>query len=295
MAMKRREFLGATLAGAAGMMIAPVWTARAAEVNPTAIVPLGKALKACRISCGTGMAGGNRESNQTRQGKEKFEALLNHAYDLGIRHFDLADLYGTHPYVAGAMKDKPREDLQYVTKIWTQPGGIPGEDRPLADVMVDRFLQELQTDYVDVVQIHCMTDPAWTTLERKNMDLLAEAKAKGKIKAHGVSCHSMDALKLAASEPWVDVIHARINPFGHRTDGTIEEIVAALQVAKANGKGVIGMKLIGEGSFDAEKRKETLAAVMTSGVVDCMTIGFEAPEQIDDFVSNVRQQLEKMA
>ena len=290
MKMRRREFLAAAAAGVAGAWIGkPAWAAEAA--NPTAVVPLGKTLKACRISCGTGMSGGNRQSNQTRMGQEKFEALLHHSLDKGVRQFDLADLYGTHPFVGRVVKDQPRDTVQLVSKIWTRPGGIPEEEREPADVLVKRFLDELQTDYLDVLQIHCVTEADWNVKERAQMDRMEQLKQDGLIRAHGVSCHSLEALKTAAAEPWVDLVHARVNPFAYRTDAPMEEVVPVLQAIHAAGKGIIGMKLIGEGTFDPEKRKETLKFVMGLGCVDCMTVGFENPEQIDEFVAAVAGEL----
>jgi len=292
MDMKRREFLGTTTAATAALFGGRYAFAEPAQSGATDLVPLGKSLQVCRISCGTGMAGGMRETNQTRLGAKKFEALLNHSYDLGVRHYDLADLYGTHRYLARALHDKPRDSYQITTKIWTRPGGIPEKERPLADVLIKRFLDELRTDYIDLVQIHCMVDEDWTTSERPQMDALEALKQEGLIKAHGVSVHSLEAMKLAADEPWVDVLHARINPYNHRTDDEIEKVMPTLRKLKEKGKGIIGMKLIGEGSFDADQRAKTLDFVMSSGVIDCMTVGFERPEEIDAFVAAVQQRLD---
>ena len=292
MKMHRREFLGVGVVGAAGILASGAKSfAEPVDTNPTATVPLGKALKACRISCGTGMSGGNRETNQTRMGKEKFESLLQHAYERGVRQFDLADMYGTHAYVGRVLKGKPREEVQLVSKIWTRPGGIPEKERHPVDILVQRFLKELQTDYIDVLQIHCMVASDWNVRERRQMDIMAELKEKGLIRAHGVSVHSVDAMKTAANEPWVDVIHTRVNPFGHSTDAPMEEVVPILRSAHANGKGIIGMKLIGAGTFDVEKRKETLKFVMDLGCVDCFTVGFEEPAEVDEFLTKVRERL----
>jgi len=291
MKMQRREFLGTVMTGAGILMAGRTAVGAPADVEPTAEVPLGKALKACRISCGTGMRGGGRQTNQTRLGKEKFETLLNYAYDRGIRQFDMADMYGTHPYVGRVLKNKPREDYQLVSKIWTRPGGIPEKERPLADVLVKRFLKELQTDYIDVLQIHCMTAPDWTVNQRPQMDAMEKLKEQGLIRAHGVSIHSIAAMKAAVEDPWVDVIHARVNPFQMRTDGPMDEVVPLLKRAHAAGKGIIGMKLIGEGTFNLQQRKEALKFVMNLGCVDSMTVGFEKPEQVDEFLANVRQRL----
>jgi aryl-alcohol dehydrogenase-like predicted oxidoreductase len=305
MKLKRREFFGAAVAGTAGVWIggglavaAPPKPASAA-LDPMALVPLGKELKACRISCGTGMAGGGRQTNQTRLGREKFEALLRYAYDQGIRQFDMADMYGTHPYVGRVLKGKPRHGVQLVSKIWTHPGGLPERERPLADVLVKRFLKELQTDYIDVLQIHCMTAPDWPRRQRRQMDVMEKLKQQGLIRAHGVSVHSLAALQAAAEEPWVDVVHARINPYGHRTDVPkeqfVEKVVPVLKRIHAAGKGLIAMKLIGEGRFDLQQQKETLRFVTDLGCVNCLTVGFEKPEEIDQFVANVRERLAAQA
>lgn len=297
MRMKRREFLGAAVAGTASALVggdpavAVAQQAAPVEVNPTAVVQLGKELRACRLGSGTGMRGGGRQTNQTRMGREKFEALLNHSYDQGIRLFDAADLYGTHPYIGRVMQDKPRDNFQIVSKIWVRRGGILEPERPLADVLVERFLRELRMDYIDVLQIHCMTSPDWPDEQRPQMDAMEKLKERGLIRAHGVSCHSLAALRTAAEEAWVDVIHARVNPYGAKMDDRPENVVPVLEKARANGKGVIGMKLAGEGTFDAEQRKRTVEWALNLGCLDVLIVGFEKPEEIDEFKANVRETL----
>jgi len=295
MKIERREFLGSTVAGMAGALASSrVSPAAPADVDPTTIVPLGKTLKVTRIGAGTGMRGGMRQTNQTRLGRTKFQALLRYTYDQGIRMFDLADLYGTHPYAGRALKDKPRDSYVLVSKIWWRPGGLPEKERPDADVSIKRFLKELQTDYIDLVQLHCVTSPKWPQELRRQMDIMDDLKQQGIIRAHGVSCHSVGALAAAAEEPWVDVVHARINPFGAKMDDkSPQKIVPVLQKIHAAGKGLIGMKLIAEGQFrdDNQKREESVRWVMGLGCVDTMVVGFEKPEEIDDFKARVRRTL----
>jgi aryl-alcohol dehydrogenase-like predicted oxidoreductase len=292
MKIQRREFLGSALAGTAGALVAgELVQAAPAVVDPTAIVPLGKRLRFCRIGCGTGVAANNRQCNQTRMGSQKFQDLLRYAYDQNIRLFDSADLYGTHADIGRALKDKPRESFQLVSKIWVRPDGLAEKERPLADVLVKRFLREFQTDYLDLLQIHCMTEANWPEQQRRQMDVIERLKEQGLIRAHGASIHSLEALEAAANEPWVEVIHARVNPYQARTDGPMEEVVPILQKAHAAGKGVIGMKLAGEGTFDAEQRRRSVRYVVGLDCVDVMIAGFEKPEQIDEFKTNVRRQL----
>src|SRR5208282_3026338 len=260
--------------------------------DPYETVRLGETkLKVSRFCLGTGMRGGNRQSDHTRMGKQKLEALLQGAYERGIRTFDLADLYGTHPYLLPALKGIPRDKCAIFTKIWFQPGGIPEPERPAAEVVISRFLKEIGTDYLDLVLLHCVTSPKWPEELRPYMDSLANLKSKGVIRAHGVSCHSVVALEAAAAEPWVDSVHARINPFGMSMDDKPEKVVPALKKLRAAGKGVVGMKIIGEGRLrdDAEKRDESARFVLGLDCVDVLNIGFEKVEEIDDFAGRVRK------
>ena len=240
---------------------------------------------------GTGVRGGMRQSNHTRMGREKCEALMRDAYERGVRAFDLADLYGTHPFVMSALRKIPRGDFAIVTKIWFRPGGIPEPERPDADVVIKRFLKEIGTDYLDLVLLHCVESPRWPEELQRQMEIMAKLKQKGVIRAHGVSCHSIGALEAAASEPWVDSVHARINPYGTRMDGAPDKVVPVLQKICAAGKGIVGMKLIGEGEFrnSDEKRDESVKFVLGLGCVNVLNVGFEKVEEIDDFAARVRK------
>jgi len=302
MEMKRREFLVKSIAGAGGLLFGPMYINAAKQessiFDPYKKVPLGKTkIKVSRVGFGTGMRGGNRQSNQTRLGKEKFENLLKTAYERGIRLFDVADLYGTHPYLASAMRTMPREDYVINTKIWWRRGGIPEKERPDADVVVKRFLKELKTDYIDVVLLHCVVSEKWPQELRKQMDILDQLKHKGIIRAHGVSCHSLTALQAAADEPWVDSVNVRINAYGKNMDGPVEKVEPVVRKLHKAGKGVLGMKLIGEGAFrnSDEKRDKSISYVLGLGCVDAMVVGFEKIEEVDDFAARVRKAPKKMA
>ena len=295
MKIKRRKFIAQSAAGLGGLILGSRFDDTRAKplenFDPYEIVPLGRTdITVSRVGMGTGMRGFNRQSNQTRLGKEKFEALIQGAYERGVRLVDMADIYGSHPYILSALSNVPRDELTMVTKIWTHRGGIPEEERPSVEQVVNRFLQELNTDYLDVVLLHCMMTDTWNTDLRPYMDGLAELKQKGVIRAHGISCHDLGALEKAADDPWVDSVHARINAYGHKMDGPPEEVVPILHKIHEAGKGIIGMKLIGEGDFrdDEEKRNRSVDFVLNLGCVDAMVVGFESTEEIDDFAGRVR-------
>jgi len=298
MAMKRREFLTRSIAGAGALALGSRlgWAAESAGglryFDPyEQAVPLGKTgLKVSRLCLGTGMRGGGRQSNQTRLGAEKFQALIRYAYEHGVRVFDLADLYGTHPYVIPALRQIPRKNFIIISKIWFRPGSLGDiTERPGADVVVARFLKELKTDTIDLLLLHCVTSGRWNEELADYMTAMDKLKQKGIIRAHGVSCHSLDALKTAAAEPWVDSVHVRINPYGVKMDGKPEDVVPVISRIHQAGKGVVGMKLIGEGQFrnDDRKKTESVRYVLGLGTVDVLNVGFEKPEELDDFAQRV--------
>jgi aryl-alcohol dehydrogenase-like predicted oxidoreductase len=296
MNIKRREFIKKSALGTGGILLGSrLGAVENPEVkfhDPYAPVQLGKTdLKFTRVCMGTGSHGGNRTSNQTRKGHDVFVKLLRDAYDRGVRTYDLADLYGTHTYIPEALAGLPRDSYSLISKIWWAGGGIPEPERPDADVVVARFLKELKTDHIDLLLLHCVSAPDWPNQLRKQMDILSQLKQQGKIRALGVSCHSIAALEAAATEPWVDSVHTRINPYGMSMDGSPEEVVPVLKKLHAAGKGVVGMKIIGEGRLrnDDVRRDESVKFVLGLGCVHILDVGFESVTEIDDFAARVRK------
>ena len=296
--MNRRRFLGALSLGTAHVLFNnPLYAAvsQLTSANPLQKIKLGNSgLETTLIGFGTGVNATNRSAALTRQDHGESLAALRHAYDRGMRMYDAADAYGTHQIVAEAMKSMERNEIMLSTKMWVQRGGIPEPERPDADVVVDRFRKELNTDYIDLVQIHLMTSQTWTDDWKKQMDILDNLKSKGIIKAHGVSVHSLDAMKTALASPWVDVIHVRINPYGISMDKPEpEEVVDVINKLHASGKGVIGMKLIGAGRYgsDSDRIDNAIKFVTGLGSVDMMVVGFEHKEQIDNYLARVENVL----
>ena len=296
--LTRRQFVATITAGAGTVLLGgaanafPGITAGRSS-DPFQTVKLGKSgVKTSLLGMGTGFTGGNRSSNITRAGVA--ESLIKQAYEKGIRYFDCADSYGTHPFTASALKGIPRDNYVLGTKIWVTKGGIPEPERPDADIVIDRFRKELNTDYIDLVQIHCMTDPKWTDQQKRQMDILENLKAKKIIRAHGVSVHSLEAMEACVGNPWIDVIHVRVNPYGEAMDKKDPALVIpVIEKLHKEGKGVIGMKLIGNGKFksDSDKIDESLKFVLGLGTVDMIIVGFELPEQIDNYAGRLERAL----
>jgi predicted aldo/keto reductase-like oxidoreductase len=287
--MNRRQFIRAGAVGLAGL---PVLQAGAWPLPVSGAVDRvklgGSGLKVSRIAMGTGTRGFNKESNQTRLGREAFVRLAHQAYERGIRFYDMADGYGSMPFVGEAIRTLPREKIVLLTKMWTYEEG----SERIEDVAetIDRFRRETGSDYLDVLLMHCLSKGDWDKTRTRYMDGFLKAKQARIVKAVGVSCHHIDALRTAASHPWVDVIMARINPFGTLMDGSPEEVKEILATAKRNGKGVIGMKIFGEGKHVAEEERErSIRFALREGNIHCMTLGLESVAQMEDAIERVRR------
>jgi 1-deoxyxylulose-5-phosphate synthase len=290
-AMKRREFIVRTACGvgaawlgskgfgmrrSAAMDLPPL----ARKFSASDTVAIGKTgITTSRLAMGTGTIGGAHHSNQTALGVKGLSELLLNGYDHGLRFFDAADSYGSHPHVAEALKHVPRDKVTVLTKTFSR-------DPQSARADLDRFRRELGTDYIDICLIHCVTEGDWTERYRGVMDVLSEAKEKGIIRAHGCSCHSIQALRAAARSSWVEVDLARMNPIGSHMDAGPDTVVSVLREMKAAGKGIVGMKILGQGDMRT-RQDEALKYALSLDVLDAFTIGAENKAEQEDLIRRI--------
>ncbi|HEY2119186.1 MAG TPA: aldo/keto reductase [Candidatus Acidoferrum sp.] len=284
----RREFIHRTgYAAGAFLLGGRTMAARLAEMAPlgqkfsaTDTVTLGNTgIQTSRLAMGTGTVGSGHHSNQTALGVSGLSRLLLNGYDNGLRFFDAADSYGSHPHVAEALKHVDRSKVTLLTKSWARDAAGMQAD-------LDRFRRELNSDHLDIVLMHCVTETDWTTQFRGAMDVLSEAKQKGIIRAHGCSCHSIEALRAAAKSPWVEVDLARMNPIGAHMDGDPDTVASMLREMRASGKAVIGMKILGQGAL-RDKQDEAIKYALGLGVLSAFTIGAESIAEQNDLMKRI--------
>jgi 1-deoxyxylulose-5-phosphate synthase len=296
--MDRRKFLLAGSAGVAGAWISqkilasntlsnrrfgsefaapPPLAQRVAAFDTVSLGNTG--IRTSRLAMGTGTIGSGHHSNQTALGMKGLSDLLLNGYDHGLRFFDSADAYGSHPHVAEALKRVPRDQVTVLTKTFSR-------DPKSARADLDRFRRELGVDYIDICLMHCLTEGDWTERFEGVMDVLSEAKEKGIIRAHGCSCHSIEALRAAAKSPWVEVDLARINPIGSHMDSSPQEVASVLREMKAAGKGIIGMKILGQGELRG-RVDDAIRYALSLGVLDAFTIGAENKAEQEDLMRRV--------
>lgn len=286
--LTRRQFIRNSAVAVAGTALLSQWgvsNAFAAATKRTATdqVTLGKTgIRLSRLGIGTGVNSGH---DQVGAGKDAFIKLVRHAYDSGITYIDTAERYETFPWIGAAIKGLPREKLFIQSKIPGQP-----EDVLAA---VDNHRKTYNTDYIDSLLIHCMTKDGWTDDWKRIMDGLNEAKDKKWIRAKGVSCHTLAALRNAVDTDWTDVHLVRINPQGRYMDGVksawgpdasvdINPVLEQIKTMHEKGHGVIGMKIYGNGDFKkAEDREKSLRFALSKPEIDAIVIGFTQPQQVE--------------
>lgn len=302
--ISRRDFIrkSVEITGAAVIGAEMISSAEAAPPVRTASdwVPLGRLnknkIKIPRLGMGTGSINGQVQRDL---GQEGFNKLLRHAYDRGVRYIDTADNYKTHVFIREALKANKiaRENVFIQSKLPLKPETLKD---PMATI--DRYRQELGVDYIDSLLIHCATQGSWLEDHRKLMEVFDQAQAKGWIKTKGCSCHGLAALRAAATSDWMEVQLARINPQGHHVDqdlpnvhdprGKYEEAMKEIKTMHAKGRGIIAMKLCGNGDFvNAEDREKAMRHAVNCGFVDAMVVGFKSPAEVDEAIDRLNRAL----
>jgi len=284
--LKRREFIVRTACGLGAAWLssktlrAVPLTSAPRKFSASDTVVLGNTgIRTSRLAMGTGTVGVGHHSHQTALGIDGLSRLLLNGYENGLRFFDAADSYGSHPHVAEALKHVPRDKVTVLTKTWSRDGAGVRAD-------LDRFRRELGVDYIDIALMHCLTESDWTDRYKGAMDALSEAKQKGVIRAHGCSCHSIGALRAAAASPWVEVDLARINPVGAEMDADPKTVAEVLSQMRAAGKAVVGMKILGAGAL-RNRQDEALKYALSLDLLHAFTIGAESKTEQEDLIRRI--------
>ena len=209
---------------------------------------------------------------QRNMSPEAGARLLIYAYERGVRFLDTADLYGTYPHIALALKDAP--DYVISTKAYCY-------DRQTAQAALERAFRGVGRDYIDLFMLHEQESLYTLRGHEEALEYLSEQKAKGHIGAVGVSTHFVACVRAAPKFPMIDVIHPLINAEGIGIqDGTRENMEAAIAGARARGIGIFAMKPLGGGHLISGSRA-ALEYALGSPLLDAVAIGMQSFDEID--------------
>jgi aryl-alcohol dehydrogenase-like predicted oxidoreductase len=251
-------------------------------------VTLGKSgVKVTRLAFGTGSFSG---AVQRQLGQDGFTRLVRYAYDRGIRFYETAESYGDmHRMLGIALEGLPRESYQIMSKVTTRDGVDP-------QVKFDELRRLAKTEYFDVMLLHWQHEGDWPEESRRWADGIAEAQHRKIVVGRGASVHGLPALRAMPGDDWLQVAMIRVNHKGVRMDaedyatdglGNVDEVVKHVQQVKREGMGVVSMKLVGEGVFNHEDRQKAMRFAFRNAGVDCVTVGYKSPAEVDEAIQNI--------
>lgn len=159
-------------------------------------------------------------------------AIIHRALDYGINYIDTAHSYmdGYNEVVVGKVLQKRRKETFIATKVH-----IDGVEKMMASV--EASLKSLQTDYLDVIQLHSMKSVEHIRDERA-MEALQRMKGEGKARFIGFTTHRNEAalLREAAKMDFYDMILVTYN------FKSPDDLTDAIQEAAKTGIGIVAMK-----------------------------------------------------
>jgi aryl-alcohol dehydrogenase-like predicted oxidoreductase len=135
---------------------------------------------------GLGCGGFSRLGLGTGKSEAAAIALVREALDLGVNFFDTAAAYGTEAVLGRAIKSVPRDRVVIATKAWIPPQG----DRSAAARAIaglDNSLRRLDTDYVDIFQLHGVMSRAYGQALEVVAPALQKEREKGKLRFLGIT------------------------------------------------------------------------------------------------------------
>jgi len=211
---------------------------------------------------------------------EEGAAILRYALQQGINFIDTAQYYRTYPYIRAALEGQQFDDLVICSKslCWDYDGMMEA---------IEEARQELGRDVIDIFLMHEVRSGQ---LEERGgaWQALLDAKAKGLVRAVGLSTHHVDITEAAAEIAELDVVFPLINYAGlgiRKGDSfaSREEMLAAIGKCHAAGKGVFAMKAFGGGALTADYQT-ALNYVFSQPDIDSVMIGFGKIAEVDDLL-----------
>ncbi len=207
--------------------------------------------------------------------REHAVKCLNHAIDLGITYLDTSPDYGSEPHVGEVMRTR-RNEVFLATKI----------NRRSKEGVLDELresLDRLQTDHVDLIQVHAVN--AWADLEQAlapdgAVAALEEARAQGQVRFIGITGHARPEILAEGLRMYsFDTVLVAL--------GVADRLVTSpetfvLQVAQDRNVGIIAMKVLGHGHF--KNRESAIRYSLGLPGVSLAIIGMGETKEIDEVV-----------
>lgn len=198
------------------------------------------------------------------------------AFELGVNFIDTAELYGTYGHIREAVK---RSGCKPV--IASKSYAYSEEE---ARKSLEKARRELDMDVIDIFLLHEQESRLTLRGHREALEYYLSAREKGIIRAVGVSTHRIEVVEACSDMAEVDVIHPIVNRSGVGIgDGTVEEMLLAVESAYKKGKGIYSMKPLGGGNL-LHSYHESIRFVLDIPFIHSVALGMQS---IDEVIMNV--------
>jgi aryl-alcohol dehydrogenase-like predicted oxidoreductase len=198
------------------------------------------------------------------------------AMDKGINFIDTAEFYRNYQYINKALK-RAKKDLIISTKSYAYTYEGMKES-------VEKARRETGKDVIDIFMMHEQETELTLKGHWEALEYLVDARAKGLIKAIGVSTHTIEVVNAAAVMEDIEVIHPIINFRGLGIkDGDLPKMEKAIEKAYKRGKGIYAMKALGGGNLMSNKQM-AFSYILSFPYLHSIAVGMKS---LDEVMANV--------
>jgi predicted aldo/keto reductase-like oxidoreductase len=205
---------------------------------------------------------------------EKGAKLIRAALEKGINFIDTAEGYKTYPHIKKALEGY-NEELIIATKSGAKT--YQEMEQSIKDALVS-----LDRNYIDIFLLHAARVTPSVFEERAGaLQCLQDYKAKGVLRAIGISTHAVEVVRRAAEIKEMDIIFPVINKLGIGiVGGSVEDMIKAISEAHKAGKGLYAMKALGGGHL-IDQLEEAFNFVRNIKGISSLAVGMVSPEELE--------------
>ena len=214
---------------------------------------------------------------QANMSPEQGGELISRAILSGVNFFDTAESYGTYAHLYKGMRAAGRQDIVISSKTYAHT-------KPLAEKAVEQARKALNRDMIDIFLLHEQESVHTLRGHAEALDFLYTCKAKGIVRAVGMSTHHIAGV-YGAVEKGLDIVHPMLNLEGYGIlDGTRAEMETACRAAQDAGLGVFSMKALAGGNLFS-RSEECLRYILSLPFIDAVAVGCKTETELDADIS----------
>ena len=205
---------------------------------------------------------------------EKGAKLIRAALEKGINFIDTAEVYKTYPHIKKALEGHYREVI-----IATKSSAKRYQEM---EQSIKGALTSLNRTYIDIFLLHAARVTPSVFEEREGaLQCLKDYKAKGILRAIGISTHVVEVVRRAAEIKEIDIIFPIINKLGIGiVGGSIEDMIKAISDAHKAGKDLYAMKALGGGHL-IDQLEEAFNFVRKIQGISSIAVGMVNQEELE--------------